>query len=838
MLWKYKSTMKTILFGIALSLLFCFLQGIPPAQAANAVGKFTLVEGRVDILRHGKLPSMKASLAELVYAKDVVRTRSSARAEVVFVDGNILRLAQRSKIDISEYITEETNRKEIITLQRGKIETIIRKDLIKRITISPDAYRFEVHTPNAVTGVRGTDYFLSFSDNISECYVRNGRVDTYNPKFPDKVVSVKAGNITSIPDNRSPEPARPASQAEIKAFEDAIGTYPESSAKNEAVQKPAAVSAARKPKDKGTEQCRDGYEMVAGDCLPLCGPGMKRDKEGRCVSKKGCSCPEGLVCNDNDECIAPFDEGYSGFITARGQKENERSENVIDQTTIDRSFGGGKKGGKDNEFSSAGLDDDLTNIATGCKSDEDCPEGYACDGYKCTKTEKSTPPAEPSGTDDPPEEPGTETAASTGIDIDEVGTAPQGKSRIVDGQLVPVENWPVNIAGMTLTLTGASNQTTTSDQSGKFSFNEIPAGDYTISVKEWDYGMTSQKFTAPSGKAIKITLKGSCPYLYVWTGQEYERENDIFSVARIFPAELMSKEGRMLARKDGLFLQRLSVENLSDELIQKKAYMDYYQIKGQPAVDSMGNYRLRVREQANERSFSDYYDLKVADHSPEVTIGITRNGTLLAFSSLHETGWQEMDGPAAVYNEDVIEVSLPPEAFEAGIVAIEWQGFQDGSAEGHSNAFGIKPRISLQRKDPDGQWQIMDWAWPRDEKDQSFFILHKKETGWDADGTIRLVATSCHAAKYHRIDRVSWAENLTTVPELRSLELVSAVTSTGGQVRQALLKPDGETVFLGPEDEITLKFSAPEIEQGMKRSFFFVSKGVYIPMPGLRIAER
>jgi len=80
--------------------------------------------------------------------------------------------------------------------------------------------------------------------------------------------------------------------------------------------------------------------------------------------------------------------------------------------------------------------------------------------------------------------------------------------------LVPVENWPVKIAGMTGDLEWFVNQSTKSSGGG-LSVQEIPAGDYLITVTEWNYGMTKQNFTAPSGRRIKIVLKGSCPFLYV-----------------------------------------------------------------------------------------------------------------------------------------------------------------------------------------------------------------------------------------------------------------------------------------------------------------------------------
>ncbi len=796
MLWGCKSKKVTVFFSFVLFSLFSIFPTIHSALAANAIGKFTFIEGRVDVLRNGELPAVKATISDLVYVKDVVKTKSNSRAEVVFVDGNILRLAQRSKIDISEYVTEETIRKEIISLQSGKLEAIVKEELVKHISVSPDAYRFEVHTPNAVTGVRGTDYFISHVDNLSGCYVRGGKVDTYNPKFPNAIVRVRTGYITFVPENQPPEPPRPARTEEIKAFEEAIGQYPESRPEDSVSSHPPVTGSTS----------RSAWNTS----------GCKSDND----------CPTGYVCGNGD-CISPLDPSYSTFTNRMDGRDAQRSQQNIDQSAIDKT----SASREDTGFTSAELEEEVEGIARnlGCRGDSDCLDGYRCVNGKCKKgeTESAERPAE------------TETATSTGIDIEEVGTAPSGQCRIVEGQLVPVEGWPVNIDGMTLTLAGAVEQTTTSSSSGKFSFEEFPAGDYVISVKEWDYGMTRQNFTAPSGKAIKITLKGSCPYLYVWDGETYKKENDIYSVARIYPVELMSEKGRLLAKKDGLFLQRLSVTDLPDSLVEKKSYPDYYLLKNRPAVDTEGNYRIMIKEQENERSFSDLLDLRMIDHSPGTRVGVTRGGEVVEYRDLKKADIKNNpSGAAGLFNGQTIEIILPPEAFSNGVLAVDWQGFQDGSSKGHTNAAGIKPRISLQRKDPDGQWRIMDWAYPRDEKDRSFFRLDHMESGWDAGSTIRLVATSCHSGKYHRIDEISWDRLENDELKMESLALVSALTQDGEEVGQAAIKADGKSIFLGPEEKILMTFKAEEQPKGVERSFVFVSRGVYIPMPGIRFAEK
>ncbi|MFA6056497.1 MAG: hypothetical protein WC769_14115, partial [Thermodesulfovibrionales bacterium] len=56
------------------------------AMAAEAVGKFTHVEGKVDILREGAFPAITAKVQDQLYAKDIVRTKSASKAEIIFKD--------------------------------------------------------------------------------------------------------------------------------------------------------------------------------------------------------------------------------------------------------------------------------------------------------------------------------------------------------------------------------------------------------------------------------------------------------------------------------------------------------------------------------------------------------------------------------------------------------------------------------------------------------------------------------------------------------------------------------------------------------------------------------
>jgi hypothetical protein len=385
----------------------------------------------------------------------------------------------------------------------------------------------------------------------------------------------------------------------------------------------------------------------------------------------------------------------------------------------------------------------------------------------------------------PPEQPTTtKPADKTGIDVTVVGNAPPGKTIIVQGQLVPVKGYKENIAGMTVTLTGPVNKSTTSSGGGSFSFPEIPSGDYVISVTQWNYGMTKQSFSAPSGKSIKVVLKGSCPYLYVWTGEGFEKENDIYSVARLLPQELISEDNRTIAEKDDFFLHRVSLDTIPEKLAGERSYRDYYRITRPLKTDEAGHYRVKIIEQASEHSFTDHIELLAVDHSTDSYAGITRGGKPFVYRTLKPVeSWTDLDGKdystgqsAGLYNGEGLELSLPEEAFRGGILAITWQGFRDGQGVGHTAASG-RPKLSLQRQNPQGIWQTVDRVYPRDEVSQVFFILKDEGPGWDTDGKIRLIATSCVPMKFHRIDRIAWGNSINEVLSVKSLPLISALKS-------------------------------------------------------------
>lgn len=207
--------LKTI--SIFLLLFLIFLPSIAFAQ--TAIGKFTFVQGRVDVLRPPAPRAVPVKMGDAVFIGDIIRAKSNSKAEITFSEGNIVRVAPNTRVEISEYMFEETKGKGILKLSRGKVQAIIPEKIAKRIAAFGEANRFEIHTPTAIAGARGCNFIVSFQRNSSSVLVLEGAVLTYNPKFPDIAVTVNAGYITTIPFDQPVQPARPATDAEKKMYE-------------------------------------------------------------------------------------------------------------------------------------------------------------------------------------------------------------------------------------------------------------------------------------------------------------------------------------------------------------------------------------------------------------------------------------------------------------------------------------------------------------------------------------------------------------------------------------------------------------------------------------------
>jgi len=180
---------------------------------AAPAGKITKLQGRVDITSPGT-SARSANTGDSILVGDIIRTKSNAKAEIEFSDGSIIRLAPGSRVEINEYMMDKKQNRGVFNLFRGKIQNIVKKS--RGFFGFGKSNRYEVHTPTAVCGVRGTDYFSSYVRGASNFIFKEGSGYGYNKNRPDQVMQIQAGQALTVIGADQPPVVRIATPAEIE----------------------------------------------------------------------------------------------------------------------------------------------------------------------------------------------------------------------------------------------------------------------------------------------------------------------------------------------------------------------------------------------------------------------------------------------------------------------------------------------------------------------------------------------------------------------------------------------------------------------------------------------
>jgi hypothetical protein len=132
----------------------CFLSFSCNAYADDTVGQMIWVKGVVKAIQEGK--SRDLARRSPVFEHDTIMTDTTGSGEVTFTDSSVLTLRSDTELKIDEYAYKKgappSNSKSVMSLIKGGFRTItgaIPKE-------NPDGY--QVNTPVATIGVRGTDY--------------------------------------------------------------------------------------------------------------------------------------------------------------------------------------------------------------------------------------------------------------------------------------------------------------------------------------------------------------------------------------------------------------------------------------------------------------------------------------------------------------------------------------------------------------------------------------------------------------------------------------------------------------------------------------------------------
>lgn len=179
-----------------------------PQAGPQRAGEVSKVIPTVNIARGGK--TLPADAKTVVDWNDVVTTQSTARARVALDDGSVLNVGSDSSVHVVKHDSGA---------QQTDLEVGFGKMRSKAQKISKPGGKFEVHTAAGVAGVVGTDFYVSYENNVMTVVVFEGVVKTCN--LAGACVTVGAGQITTVRSGDNSGPSQP-SQASSSTVTDAI----------------------------------------------------------------------------------------------------------------------------------------------------------------------------------------------------------------------------------------------------------------------------------------------------------------------------------------------------------------------------------------------------------------------------------------------------------------------------------------------------------------------------------------------------------------------------------------------------------------------------------------
>jgi len=193
------------------------------ALAAEPVGSVTFVTGAADITRPGQ-DAESLVKGDDVYVGDIVRTKSNAKVEITFIDDSIVRVAQKSRLQITEYMFEQEERRSTLSLFRGKIQSLVKK--VAGFSFGrARKNRFEIHTPTAVCGVRGTDFFTWFMNGETGTAFKEGQGYIYPANNPALSRNINTNEGGYVVDPDAAPVVKPVTDADLEQhLEDTMPT--------------------------------------------------------------------------------------------------------------------------------------------------------------------------------------------------------------------------------------------------------------------------------------------------------------------------------------------------------------------------------------------------------------------------------------------------------------------------------------------------------------------------------------------------------------------------------------------------------------------------------------
>ena len=216
------SVAKSFDVSVVLIALFLISSTIAPPLFANppqpaAHGVFRVVKGDVQVKAFKTGKTTRARVGAKVFPQDLILAGKDSRAKIVMIDNNEINISPESQIVFEKYEFDPKQQKKDVLLNviYGKVRSKVKQKYDGKTS------QFQVKTPAAVAGVRGTDFLTSFDQKTktSNVVTFEGEVVVGTPGPGGRIqnqVAVGRGQSSSVGLGQRPSPAQAVPAATLQ----------------------------------------------------------------------------------------------------------------------------------------------------------------------------------------------------------------------------------------------------------------------------------------------------------------------------------------------------------------------------------------------------------------------------------------------------------------------------------------------------------------------------------------------------------------------------------------------------------------------------------------------
>lgn len=260
--------MKTFTWMLALTASFLtsalLLDSKNSYAETETYGTMMVVKGDVKVTsaKNGKVENAKVGFK--VHAGDSVTSGADSRAKIIMSDKNVINVSPDSKVTITKYenSTAKGTRNVELKVDYGKVRASVEQ------IYDGDKSKFNIRTPTAVAGVRGTDFIAGFNPGTRATTVVtfSGVVAVGTPGPNGSIgnpVFVKPGQTTSVNEGAKPETPKAVPQDQMKNMNQESSA--DTAEGGPSAEAPASSSTAAVSEDKNADANSDAKADANSD---------------------------------------------------------------------------------------------------------------------------------------------------------------------------------------------------------------------------------------------------------------------------------------------------------------------------------------------------------------------------------------------------------------------------------------------------------------------------------------------------------------------------------------------------------------------------------------------